>query len=149
MSNYKTNYNVFLQIMSDNIEYSNPMHISNITSFGNEFIEQSDIIFPISHNMENTFIDVSWEGEPFKQYICLKGPINENHDYSDFGFINSKNIYSFKRIFSKSLFYTKFFDTTYTNNHPNYDLYLYDIETRSSINMKLASHYFKPLDSNF
>lgn len=69
MSNYKTNYNVFLQIMSDNIEYSNPMHISNITSFGNEFIEQSDIIFPISHNMENTFIDVSWEGEPFKQYM--------------------------------------------------------------------------------
>jgi hypothetical protein len=141
-----------LTFYTDDLEYSyNPGFTVFLSPFGTQYLAQVDLIFPINHPSEFTFIDITSQGEPFRQHICFKGPIKDTINLSQTGnrFINTTNLLSYSRIFSKSLIDYKLFDTIIVNAQSDYDPYLSNLDTRSSLYMNLASNELSPLDSNF
>jgi len=142
---------MYIQVYTDNIDYNNPLNISYIGPFGSDFIYLANLIFPLPHLTEFTHIDITSQAEPFRQYICFKGPVKLSINTSDYlyNFVNSYSIFSVIRTFSKSLLYPKSFDLITLINDNLYDPYLYDMDTRASLYMNLASKELTPLDINF
>jgi hypothetical protein len=141
----------YTQVYHDEVVFKSGLNISYISPFGSDFIEQANLIFPLPHPTENTFIDFSSLGEPFRQYICFKSPIKHTINTLDFlnSYINNNNLYSFIRVFSKPLLYTKSSETKLLVNNYDYDPYLKDLDTRASLYMNLASKELTPLETNF
>jgi hypothetical protein len=122
-------------------------------SFGNNYIEHINVIFPLQHDTEITFTGITSLGEPFRQYICFEGPIKTMvHDINYLDLQSNKlikNLTSYTRILSKSLLLPHHTDTFLVNSNKCYDQYLFNMETRASLYMELASKELSPLDSNF
>jgi hypothetical protein len=145
---------LIISVYTDEIVFNKTLDlIVFFGSFGNDYIEQSTIIFPLQHPTEMTFTDLTSLGEPFRQYICFEGPIK--NIINDISFLEIKdnrkndNLLRYTRIFSKPLILGKTFDSFLLNSNQDYDQYVFDMNTRASLYMTLASKELSPLDSNF